>query len=60
MPERLQQHMLPIELVAAIDPLMNDTPVRAAMIENFQALEKILGAGSPAGRVAAIISEELA
>ena len=60
MPERLQQHMLPIELVAAIDPLMNDTPARAAMIENFQTLEKMLGAGSPAGRVAAIISEELA
>ncbi|MEI8206635.1 MAG: lipid-A-disaccharide synthase [Kiritimatiellales bacterium] len=59
MPERLQQHMLPIELVAAIDPLMNDTPARAAMIENFQILEKMLGAGSPAGRVAAIISEEL-
>jgi len=60
MPERLQQHMLPIELVAAIDPLMNDTPVRAAMIENFKTLEKMLGAGGPAVRVAAIIDEELA
>jgi len=60
MPERLQQHMRPIELVAMIDPLMNDTPARAVMIENFQTLEKMLGAGSPAGRVAAIISEELA
>lgn len=59
MPERLQQHMRPIELVATIDPLMNDTPARAAMIENFQTLEKMLGAGSPAGRVASIIAEEL-
>ena len=59
MPERLQQHMRPIELVATIDPLLNDTPVRSAMIENFQALEKMLGAGSPAGRVASIIAEEL-
>jgi len=60
MPERLQQDMHPIKLVAAIDPLMNDTPERAAMLENFQTLEKQLGAGSPAGRVAEIISTEIA
>jgi len=60
MPERLQQHMRPIELVATIDPLMNDTPERAAMLEHFQTLEKQLGAGSPAGRVAEIISNEIA
>ncbi len=59
MPERLQQHMRPIELVATIDPLMTDTPVREAMIHNFQALEKMLGTGRPAGRVASIIAEEL-
>jgi lipid-A-disaccharide synthase len=59
MPERLQQEMTPLKLATAIDPLMNDTPQRAAMIENFQALEKKLGAGSPAGRVASIIAEEL-
>ncbi|MFA7256768.1 MAG: lipid-A-disaccharide synthase [Kiritimatiellales bacterium] len=59
MPERLQQHMRPIELVATIDPLMNETPACAAMLENFQTLEKMLGNGRPAGRVAAIISEEL-
>ncbi len=59
MPERLQQHMRPIELVATIDPLINDTPVRAAMLESFKALEKLLGSGRPAGRVASIISEEL-
>jgi lipid-A-disaccharide synthase len=60
MPERLQQHMRPIELVATINPLMNDTPSRAAMLENFKALEKMLGTGRPAGRVAAIIAEEIA
>jgi lipid-A-disaccharide synthase len=60
MPERLQRDMEPIKLVATIDPLMNDTPERAAMIEHFQTLEKMLGSGRPAGRVAAIIDEELA
>lgn len=59
MPERLQQHMRPIELVATIDPLINDTPVRAAMTRNFQTLEKMLGTGRPAGRVAAIIDDEI-
>jgi lipid-A-disaccharide synthase len=59
MPERLQQDMQPLKLVAAMDPLMNNTPARAAMIENFQTLEKLLGIGSPAGRVASIIAEEL-
>lgn len=59
MPERIQHHMTPIKLAAAIDPLMNSTPVRAAMLTNFQTLEKTLGAGGPAGRVAAIIAGEL-
>jgi lipid A disaccharide synthetase len=59
MPERIQQHMRPIELVATMDPLMNDTPERKAMLENFQTLEKMLGSGRPAGRVAEIISTEL-
>jgi lipid-A-disaccharide synthase len=59
MPERIQHHMITIKLVAAIDPLINDMPVRSAMIENFQALEKMLGAGGPAIRVASIIAEEL-
>jgi lipid-A-disaccharide synthase len=59
MPERIQHHMTTVKLVAAIDPLINDTPVRSAMIEKFQALEKMLGAGGPAGRVASIIAEEI-
>ena len=59
MPERLQQHMRPIELVATIDPLMNNTPARATMLENFQTLEKQLGAGSPAARIAQIINAEV-
>ncbi len=59
MPERLQKEMRSIELAATIDPLMNDTPARAAMLENFQTLEKELGTGSPAGRVAEIISTEV-
>jgi len=59
MPERIQQNMTPLKLVATIDPLMNDTPARRAMLENFQTLEKRLGSGRPAGRVAEIISNEL-
>jgi len=59
MPERVQQRMRPIELVATLDPLMNDTPVRASMLENFQTLEKELGAGSPAARIAQIINAEI-
>lgn len=59
MPERLQFDMTPLKLAAAMDPLMNDTPARAAMLENFQTLEKRLGSGRPAGRVASIIADEL-
>ncbi len=60
MPERVQQRMRPIELAATLDPLMNDTPARATMLENFQTLEKELGAGSPAARIAQIINTEIA
>jgi len=60
MPERIQQHMRPLELAATLDPLMNDTPQRTTMLKNFQALEKELGAGSPAARIAEIIHAELA
>ncbi|QHI67954.1 lipid-A-disaccharide synthase [Tichowtungia aerotolerans] len=59
MPERLQRDMDPNKLAATIDPLMNDTPERAAMLENFQALEKLLGSGSPAKRVAQIIADSI-
>ena len=59
MPERLQQEMTPLKLAATIDPLMNDTAVRSAMLENFQTMEKMLGTGRPAGRVASIIADEL-
>ena len=59
MPECLQQDMQPIKLVATIDPLMNNTSARATMLENFQTLEKELGAGSPAARIAQIINAEV-
>ena len=59
MPELLQQDMQPIKLVATIDPLMNNTSVRTTMLENFQTLEKELGAGSPATRIAEIIRSEV-
>ena len=60
MPERLQRDMKPAKLVAVMDPLMSGTPERSTMLKNFHALEKQLGSGTPAVRVAEIISEELA
>ncbi len=60
MPERLQEEMEPAKLVAVIEPLIDDTPVRAEMLENFKTLEKLLGNGAPAGRVAQIICDETA
>ncbi len=59
MPEYLQRDMAPLKLAAAMDPLINDTPLREAMLESFQALETQLGDGRPAGRVAEIIAAEL-
>jgi lipid-A-disaccharide synthase len=60
MPECLQQNMNPEKLLKTIEPLLNDTPARREMLENFQTLETLLGNGAPAGRVAKIISEEIA
>ena len=59
MPERLQDDMTPLKLAATIDPLINDTAERAVMLENFQTLEKLLGNGSPAGRIAQIIADQI-
>lgn len=59
MPERLQRDMEPMKLAATIDPLMNDTPERAAMLDQFRALEKQLGNGIPAARVAHIIADSV-
>ena len=59
MPELLQDDMTPSRLVAALEPLLDDTPERAAMLQSFQTLEKLLGSGAPAGRVARIIAESI-
>lgn len=59
MPERIQKDMAPDKLVNTIKPLLTDTPQRAEMLESFQTLEKLLGAGGPAVCVADIITEEL-
>ena len=50
--------MLAVKLVAAIEPLMNDTAVRITMLKNFKRLETLLENGAPAGRVAQIILDE--
>jgi lipid A disaccharide synthetase len=67
MPERLQSDMTPLKLAATIDPLINDTPARQAMLDHFQALEKRLGpsagsgqaTGTPASRIARIIAQSI-
>ena len=59
MPERIQQHMRPMELAATIDPLMNDTPERKVMLDHFRQLEHLLGTGRPSDHVADIILEEI-
>jgi lipid-A-disaccharide synthase len=67
MPERLQNDMTPLKLAATIDPLINDTPARQAMLDHFQALEKRLGpsagsgqaTGAPASRIARIITKSI-
>lgn len=60
MPERLQRQMRPIELAAALDPLLNDTPQRRVMLGQFDELERLLDAGRPAGRIADILAKEIA
>lgn len=59
MPERIQYHMNPLEMASTLEFLMNDTPQRSTMIEGFQQVEKLLGYGAPAERVAQIICEEV-
>ena len=59
MPERIQQHMRPLELAATIDPLMNNTPERNVMLDHFRELEHLLGMGRPSDHVADIILEEI-
>jgi lipid-A-disaccharide synthase len=59
MPERLQDRMRPDELIAALNPLLDDGAARTAMLKDFQALEEALGTGRPAGRVAELIAKEL-
>jgi len=59
MPERIQFDMKPKTLAADLERLVNDTPQRRAMIENFKAVEEKLGTGDPAARVTQIICEEI-
>ena len=58
MPERIQK-INPAELCAAIEPLIYDTPERRAMLNDFDALEKLLGTGNPAEKIATIIDSEI-
>lgn len=57
MPEYLQGGMRPERLAAAIQPLLRNGPEREAMLRDFDELEKKLGDGSPAKRVADILTE---
>ncbi|MFA5689946.1 MAG: lipid-A-disaccharide synthase [Kiritimatiellales bacterium] len=59
MPERIQHRMIPQDLAEQVARLMEQTPERTAMLNDFDALEHMLGAGNPAVAVAEIINLEL-
>jgi lipid-A-disaccharide synthase len=55
-PELLQDAVTPERLVAAITPLLDDTPERAAMLEGLRAVKASLGDGGAAERVAGVVA----
>jgi len=59
-PELIQQAVAPDALVAAIAPLLDDTPERSAMVEGLRAVKASLGSGGAAARVAGVLADEFA
>ncbi len=57
-PELIQHAVTPDKLVAAITPLLDDTPSRAAMVEGLRVVKASLGSGGAAARVAGVLSDE--
>ncbi|MGA1193267.1 MAG: lipid-A-disaccharide synthase [Kiritimatiellia bacterium] len=59
-PEVIQHAVTPDRLVKMIDPLIDDTPERAAMVEGLRKVKASLGDGGAATRVAEIVTSALA
>ncbi|MBU1695307.1 MAG: lipid-A-disaccharide synthase, partial [Verrucomicrobia bacterium] len=58
-PELIQGAATPAALASAVEPLLADTPERAAMLEGLREVSRALGSGGAAERAAAILLEEL-
>ncbi len=58
-PELIQHDVTPAKLLAALRPLLDDTPARASMIAGLQAVKAGLGDGGAAQRVADVLAESL-
>lgn len=54
-PEIIQDAVTPERLLAAIKPLLDHTPERAAMVEGLRDVKKSLGTGGAARRVAQVL-----
>lgn len=59
-PELIQHEATPGWLAEAVDPLLDDTPQRAAMLAGYDEVRGKLGGGGAADRAAAIVLEEIA
>ncbi|OQW96632.1 MAG: lipid-A-disaccharide synthase [Verrucomicrobia bacterium A1] len=59
-PELIQHEATPGWLAEAVDPLLGDTPQRAAMLAGYAEVRAKLGGGGAAERAAAIVLDELA
>ncbi|OQW96202.1 MAG: lipid-A-disaccharide synthase [Verrucomicrobia bacterium A1] len=58
-PEFIQGAATPDAMAAAMEPLVGDTPARAAMVAGLEEVRKLLGQGGAADRAADVILEEL-
>ena len=58
-PEFLQAAARPAAMAAALLPLLDDTPERAAMVAGLAAVAETLAGGNPSRQAAAIVAEEL-
>jgi lipid-A-disaccharide synthase len=57
-PELLQENVTAENLVAAIHPLLDETPERIAMVAGLKDVKSSLGTGGAAARVAGVVAEE--
>jgi lipid-A-disaccharide synthase len=58
-PELIQGAATPAALASALEPLLGDTPARAAMLDGLRQVIRALGAGGASEHAAAILLEEL-